>query len=142
MELQEVQEIIDRGPYLRWLGLQVLACDEESIEVRAKWREEWVANPKLMQTHGGILAALIDFAADFALIGSVGRPVPTIDMRVDYHRLARPGDLIVRGRVIKLGRQFSVCEAQVLDETGSTLLASGRGTYVTAPAPEAAERKA
>ena len=135
MTLQEVQELIDRGPYLRWLGLKVLALDEESIEVRAKWREEWVANPRLNQTHGGILAALIDFAADFALVKSVRRGVPTIDMRVDYHRLAKPGDLIARGRVIKLGRQFSVCEAQILDESGA-LVASGRGTYLTSPPPE------
>ncbi|MDB5882068.1 MAG: PaaI family thioesterase [Ramlibacter sp.] len=135
MTLQEVQELIDRGPYLRWLGLQVLAVEEQSIEVRAKWREEWVANPKLNQTHGGILAALIDFAADFALVKSIGRPVPTIDMRVDYHKLAKPGDLVAKGRVIKLGRQFSVCEAQIFDDAGA-LIASGRGTYLTSPPPE------
>jgi uncharacterized protein (TIGR00369 family) len=135
MTLQEVQELIDRGPYLRWLGLQVLAVEEQSIEVRAKWREEWVANPKLNQTHGGILAALVDFAADFALVKSIGRPVPTIDMRVDYHKLAKPGDLVAKGRVIKLGRQFSVCEAQIFDDAGA-LIASGRGTYLTSPPPE------
>lgn len=135
MTLEEVQQLIDRGPYLRWLGLKVLALDQESIEVRATWREEWVANPKLEQTHGGILAALIDFAADFALVGHIGHPVPTIDMRVDYHRLAKPGDLIAKGRIIKLGRQFSVCEAQIFDEAGA-MIASGRGTYITSPAPE------
>ncbi len=132
MTLEDVQELIQRGPYLRWLGLKVLSLGEDSIEVKATWREEWVANPKLMQTHGGILAALVDFAADFSLIGSLGRPVPTIDMRVDYHRLATPGDLIAKGRIIKSGRQFSVCEAQVYDEAGK-LIASGRGTYITAP---------
>ena len=61
--------------------------------------------------------------------------VPTIDMRVDYHRLAKPGDLSAKGRVIKLGRQFSVCEAEIRDAAGE-LIASGRGTYVTAPPPE------
>jgi uncharacterized protein (TIGR00369 family) len=132
MKLEEVQELVSRGPYLRWLGLTVLSVGEDSIEVKATWREEWVANPKLGQTHGGILAALIDFAADFALVGSIGRPVPTIDMRVDYHRLAAKGDLIARGRVIKLGKQFSVCEAQIYDE-GGKLISSGRGTYITAP---------
>ncbi len=131
MKLEDVQELISRGPYLRWLGLKVLSVGEDTIEVKATWREEWVANPKLGQTHGGILAALIDFAADFALLDSIGHPVPTIDMRVDYHRLATRGDLIAKGRVIKLGKQFSVCEAQVFDE-GGKLIASGRGTYITA----------
>jgi uncharacterized protein (TIGR00369 family) len=61
--------------------------------------------------------------------------VPTIDMRVDYHRLAKPGDLTAKGRVIKLGRQFSVCEAEIRDAAGE-LIASGRGSYITAPPPE------
>ena len=41
--------------------------------------------------------------------------MPTIDLRVDYHRMAKPGDLIVKGKVIKLGKQFSVCEAYIYD---------------------------
>jgi uncharacterized protein (TIGR00369 family) len=130
----EAQALVERGPYLRWLGLKVLLFEEKGIEVKAAWREEWVANPSLQQTHGGILAALIDFAADFALVPHLGRLVPTIDMRVDYHRLAKPGDLTVKGRVIKLGRQFSVCEAEIRDAAGE-LIASGRGTYVTAEKP-------
>jgi acyl-coenzyme A thioesterase PaaI-like protein len=41
-------------------------------------------------THGGILAALIDLAADWALVRQTGRGVPTIDMRVDYPKTPRP----------------------------------------------------
>jgi acyl-coenzyme A thioesterase PaaI-like protein len=44
----------------------------------------------------------------------------------------------VKGRVVKLGRQFSVCEAEIRDAAGE-LIASGRGTYVTAPPPEKPE---
>jgi uncharacterized protein (TIGR00369 family) len=58
--------------------------------------------------------------------------VPTIDMRVDFHAPAMPGDLIARGKVVKFGRQFSTAEGSVHDMNG-TLLASGRGTYFTAP---------
>jgi len=54
--------------------------------------------------------------------------VPTIDMRIDYHAAAMPGDLTARGKVIRFGGQFSTAEAQVLD-AGGKLLASGRGTY-------------
>jgi len=68
----------------------------------------------------------------------MGGPVPTVDIRVDYHRLAKPGDLIVKGRVIKLGKQFSTCEAQIYDLAGA-LIASGRGTYITSPTPSAGD---
>ena len=136
MTLEEAQALVDRGPYLRWLGLRVLALQEDGIEVKATWREDWVANPSFMQTHGGILAALIDFAADFALVPQLGRMVPTIDMRVDYHRLAKPGDLTVKGRVIKLGKSVGFVEAYLCDADGETL-AHATSTVRLIPAEQA-----
>ncbi|MFL6951402.1 MAG: PaaI family thioesterase [Xanthobacteraceae bacterium] len=130
--VERVQEVVTRGPYHQWLGLKVMAVHDDGIELTATWREEWVVNPERRYTHGGVIAALIDLAADWALIRRVGRGVPTIDLRVDYHNAAMPGDLTARGRIVKFGNQFSTCEAQVFDQQGK-LLASGRGTYYTAP---------
>ena len=130
--VERVQALIDRGAYHRWLGIKVKAVHDDGIELTATWRDEWVVNPERGYAHGGVLAALIDLTADWAMVKKTGRGVPTIDMRVDYHAAAMPGDLIARGRIVKWGNQFSVAEAQVFDEAGK-LLASGRGTYFTAP---------
>ena len=132
LTLEQVQALITRAPFHQWLGLAVLAVTDDSIEIKATWREEWVVNPERRYTHGGILAALIDLAADFAMIKQTGRGVPTIDIRVDYHRAAMPGDLIARGKVVRFGSQFSTAEAELIDKDGK-LVASGRGTYFTAP---------
>ncbi|MEI5996472.1 PaaI family thioesterase [Paraburkholderia bengalensis] len=131
---EQVQAMLMRGPYHQWLGLRVLEVGEDSIEIAATWREEWVVNPERGYTHGGILAALVDLTADWALVSKTGRGVPTIDLRVDYHRAAMPGDLIARGKVVKSGSAISVAEAHIYDQSGA-LLASGRGVYSTAPAP-------
>jgi uncharacterized protein (TIGR00369 family) len=130
--LDKVQAMITRAPYHQWLGLTVTALHEDGIELKAAWREEWVVNPDRRYTHGGILAALVDLAADWAMVTRTGRGVPTIDLRVDYHAAAMPGDLIARGKVVRMGGQFSTAEAQIFDGSGK-LLASGRGTYFTAP---------
>lgn len=129
---EQVEEMITRGPFNKWLGLRIQKVDKEGIELIATWREEWVVNPQRRYTHGGILAALIDLTADWSLVAHTGRGVPTIDMRVDYHRAAMPGDLTARGKIVKLGSQFSVAEASVFDAEGK-LLASGRGVYLTTP---------
>src|SRR5882672_9672301 len=113
---EKVQALITRAPYHQWLGLQVLALHEDGIDLKATWREEWVVSPDRRYTHGGVLAALVDLAADWALV-----------------KRTMPGDLTVKGRVVKAGGQFSTAEAHVYDATGK-LLASGRGTYFTAPA--------
>lgn len=130
----EVQERLLRGPYHQWLGLGVESVSTDGIVITARFRPEWVVNPQGGYIHGGILAALVDLAADWALVSHTGRGVPTVDLRVDYHRPAK-GDLRAVGQVVKAGRQFSVSEARVFDAEGR-LVASGRGTYATAPAPE------
>jgi uncharacterized protein (TIGR00369 family) len=132
MTVERVQTMITRAPYHQWLGLKVNAVCDDGIELTARWREEWVVNPERRYTHGGILAALIDLAADWAMIKKLGRPVPTIDLRVDFHSPAMPGDLTCRGKIVKVGSQFSSSESFVLDTSGK-LLASGRGTYLSAP---------
>ena len=131
MTIERVQTMIRRAPYHQWLGLKVSAIHDDGIELTATWREEWVVNPERRYTHGGVLAALIDLAADWAMIKKLGRPVPTIDLRVDFHSPAMPGDLKCRGKIVKVGNQFSSSESFVFDTSG-TLLASGRGTYFTA----------
>jgi len=65
---QQVQQLILSRPFHQWLGLEVVALHDDGIEIKAKWREEWVVNPQGRYTHGGIVAALIDLAADWALV--------------------------------------------------------------------------
>ena len=129
--LERVQELITRGPFHQWLGLKVVALHDDGVELTATWREEWVVNPDRGYTHGGILAALVDLAADWAMVKKTGRGVPTVDLRVDYHAAAMPGDLTARGKVVRMGGQFSTAEAHIYDAKGK-LIASGRGTYFNA----------
>ena len=135
MTVERVQTMITRAPYHQWLGLKVNTIHDDGIELTATWREEWVVNTERGYTHGGVLAALIDLAAAWAMIKKLGRPVPTIDLRVAYHSPAAPGDLSCRGKIVKIGGQFSSSESFVFDAAGK-LLASGRGTYFTAPPKE------
>jgi uncharacterized protein (TIGR00369 family) len=131
LTMEELQQLLTRGPFNRWLNFTVLKVDGDGLEVKAAWREEWVVNPDRRYTHGGILCAIIDVAADYAIAARLGRPVPTIDLRVDYHKPAMPGDLTARARIVRLGSQFSTAEALLYDKDGD-LVASGRGTYFTA----------
>jgi uncharacterized protein (TIGR00369 family) len=136
LTLDQVQALVTRAPFHQWLGLTVVDVTDDSIEISAKWREEWVVNTERGYTHGGILAALVDLAADWAMVKQTGRGVPTIDLRVDYHRPTIRSDLIARGKVIRGGSQFATAQAEIFDRDGK-LVASGRGTYFTAP-PKAA----
>jgi uncharacterized protein (TIGR00369 family) len=132
LTIEQVQALVTRAPFHQWLGLNVVAVTDDSIEIRAKWREEWVVNTEHGYTHGGVIAALIDLAADWAMVRQTGRGVPTIDLRVDYHRATIRSDLVAHGKVVRAGGQFATAEARIVDRDGK-LIASGRGTYFTAP---------
>lgn len=129
----KLQERLSANPFNKWMGLKILKLDNESLEVGLVWREEMISNPQLRYTHGGIIASLVDVTADFMIAAKVGMPVPTVDMRVDYHRAAQPGDLRAEARIIRLGSTNTVAEAYVYD-ADNKLIASGRGTYFTAAA--------
>ena len=128
---EQLNQRLVANPFNAWMGLRILDLNEDTIEIGLVWRDEMISNPKARVTHGGILGALIDVAADFMVAAKVGTPVPTVDLRVDYHRAAAPGDLKAIGRIVRLGSTNSVAEAHVYDDDGR-LIASGRGVYFTA----------
>jgi uncharacterized protein (TIGR00369 family) len=121
---------IKRGPFHQWLGLSITEVGDGEITIEVPWRDEFVVNPDGGYVHGGILATLVDLTADWAIATKLGRPFPTVDMRVDYHRAATRTTLRAQGRIIRLGSTFTTAEATVEDADGK-LLASGRGTYFT-----------
>jgi uncharacterized protein (TIGR00369 family) len=131
--IEKLQQLMTRGPFNQWLKLVVTKAGNDGVEIKAVWRDEWVVNPERRYTHGGILAAIVDVAADCALAARLGRAVPTIDLRVDYHKAAMPGDITAEGRVVRMGNQYSTAEAYLYNSDGE-LVASGRGTYLTAAA--------
>ncbi len=128
----ELRDRITQAPFHKWLGLDLAELTEDAIKLTVPWREEFVVNTKVGYTHGGVLASLIDIAADYALAAKLGGPIPTVDLRVDYHRPALKCTLTVTANVIRLGRTFSTAEARVFD-ADDALVASGRGVYHSPP---------
>ena len=90
LTLEQIQALITRAPFHQWLGLTVVAATTTASRSRRSGARNGWSTPSAAYTHGGILAALIDLAADWAMVKQTGRGVPTIDLRVDYHRAAMP----------------------------------------------------
>ena len=130
----ELEARLRQAPFNSWMDLRIAALTEEFVDVVLVWKPE-MANARLDVAHGGILSALIDAAADYAIAAKLGRAVPTIDLRVDFHQPAKQGNLRARARVVRLGGTLAVAEAEAFD-ADDRLVASGRGTYFTA-APQA-----
>jgi uncharacterized protein (TIGR00369 family) len=122
-------------PFHLWLGVRLVSLDETGIAIAMPWRPEFASDAAAPYAHGGILASLVDLAADYALAAKLGRGVPTVDLRVDYHRPALPGLLVARAAIIRVGGTLGTAESRVFD-ADQNLIASGRGVFLTRrPAP-------
>ena len=131
--VEQLQDRLAHSTFIDFMGLIVLSADAEKEEVvmRAPMRPEFERAKGSSQWHGGPIAAVIDTVGDYALVMLLGRPLPTVNFRVDYLRPAINTALIVTARVRRNGKTVGVVDVDVANEADQ-LLAIGRATYATA----------
>jgi uncharacterized protein (TIGR00369 family) len=130
---EELQQRLAQSAFIGFLNLTVLTADaaKEEVVMRAEMRPEFERLKGSGQWHGGPIAAVIDTVGDYALVMLLGRPLPTVNFRVDYLRPAIGTALVVTAKVRRNGRLVGVVDVDVENEAGQ-LVAIGRATYATA----------
>ena len=133
LDKDELQRRLAHSAFIDFLALTVVSADPEKGEVvmRAAMRPEFERGRGTGQWHGGPIAAIIDTVGDYALVMQLGRPLPTVNFRVDYLRPAVATALLVTATVRRAGRLVGVVDIDVTDDEGR-LVAVGRATYATA----------
>lgn len=129
--LEQLQSWLDRSPFHALLGVEAVAADADAAEVvlRVPFRQALQRSDTAAELHGGVTAALIDIAGDYALALVLGEPMPTINLRIDYLRMVRDSAITATARVIKSGRSIGFVDITVTDDEGR-LVAIGRGNYI------------
>ncbi len=130
LTLERLQHVLDEPPYQKFLGLRAVSFDRDTgrVEILLPFKNELCRSSTRPEIHGGVTAALIDVAGDYALAILLGDGVPTVDLRVDFLRMAEATDLTATASVVKKGRTLGVVNVEVTDGEGR-LIAIGRGTY-------------
>jgi uncharacterized protein (TIGR00369 family) len=128
---QQIQERLRHSPFNAFLDLEVVTADPEKREVvmRLQMRPEFERLAGSGQWHGGPIAAAIDIVGDYGLAMLLGKPLPTINLRVDYLRPAKD-TLTLVARIRRSGKTVGVVDVDVLSEAGE-LVAIGRANYST-----------
>ena len=127
-----VRDNIAATPFHQWLLPELLAVDEAagSVTIRLPIRPEFARLPGRPELHGAIVAAMVDITGHAAIAAKVRHAVATVDMRVDYLRLAGGSELLAVATVIKIGRTIGVVDVRINDDQ-KRLVAVGRAAYVT-----------
>jgi uncharacterized protein (TIGR00369 family) len=137
-----MRQIFEAGvPFNNLIGLKVESLDPEAPKLRFDMRPDLIGNPQRKILHGGVIAAVLDVAAGFAIHLAVLKQrvessqeahfpsIGTIDLRVDYLRPGRGNHFIATGRVVRLGNRVAVAHMELVND-GGELIATGGAAYM------------
>jgi uncharacterized protein (TIGR00369 family) len=121
------------APFYGWAGISLASAREGQVEIQM----EVLPHHLNLQgfAHGGMIATLADTACGLAVRSQVepGRRHVTAQLNVMYLAPARPGRIVARGRVVRIGMTIAYAEAEVVDGRGRAL---ARATSVLSVMPE------
>ena len=123
---------LETGRFQKFLGIELVSVDtgKQELVMCLPYKDEFERLPGSGQIHGGVTSALVDIAGDLALIMLLDRPIPTINLRVDYLSMAVKTDLLACAKVVRAGRSIGVVDINVSD-SNDKMIAVGRGCYST-----------
>jgi uncharacterized protein (TIGR00369 family) len=125
----DVDSFFEEMPFADLLGVEVTAATDGHAEGRLAMRPELSWHSERLMAHGGVTFTLADTVGGAALVSLADQPVPTIDMRIDYHEVGS-GDLRAEADVVRLGDRVGSVDVAVVSEDDS-LVADARGVYKT-----------
>jgi uncharacterized protein (TIGR00369 family) len=108
----DLRALMHASPFHRFLDVELAWESDGEVRVHLPFKEDLLGDPDVPYLHGGVLASVLDIAANFAVRTRLGRNAPTIDMRVDYLRVGGAEDVVVTASVVKLGRSVAVVDAE------------------------------
>ena len=141
MEAMLRQVFEENVPFNRLLGLKVASTDPDAAKLRFDMRPELIGNPRRQILHGGVISAVLDVAAGFAIYLAVNKErivssevdrfpsIGTIDLRVDYLRPGQGKYFVATGRVVRLGNRVAVAHTEMVNDAGE-LIATGGAAYM------------
>ncbi|MDF2366449.1 PaaI family thioesterase [Sneathiella sp.] len=120
-------------PQVDHLGLKVAHVDDETIEIRMTTRERHlrpggtVSGPTMMELADAGMYLLL-----LAQIGPVALAVTT-SLNINFLRKPEPGEMVAKGRLLKLGKTLAVGEFSLYAGDPDDPVAHVTATYAIPP---------
>ncbi|KZZ02355.1 hypothetical protein A3746_34130, partial [Oleibacter sp. HI0075] len=124
---QRATRFVSVLPHCRVLNMTVEYADGEKVILKLPYSEAIIGNPDNGIVAGGSLTTLMDTACGTAAFNCFedGEVCPTLDLRMDYHRAAKPGEnLIGEARVVKRANSLVFTQGEVRQESDNVVVAT------------------
>ena len=123
----------DQVPLAGQMGLVVDDVGLGEVVVRAPYRDDFLRPGGTIS--GPVMMALADFAMYGVVLSLIGRVelAVTTNLNINFVRRPAPGDVVARGRILKLGKRLAVGEVSIDSEADGRLVAHVTATYSIPP---------
>lgn len=130
MDNQTTAALLERvlAPWVRALGLTPVEVADGTATLRLPFSDD-------LRHAGGVICgqvfmAVADTAMIVAVSSSIGgfRPMTTVSLNTSFMRAVRGGDVLVKARVLRRGRNLVFGEVELYDEEGQ-MAAHATSTY-------------
>ncbi len=121
-------------PCAAQLGWEAISIEPGRVRARFQARDEFCNGMGNIQ--GGFLAAMLDDSMGPALFTVLdgGQLAPTLEMKVNFLRAAKPGALVGEGRVAHKTRNVAFLEGTLTSEDGTVIATATATARILAPA--------
>lgn len=120
-------------PHAGRLRIQVAETGPGYAVLTLPYHEELVGDPTRGVVFGGVITTLIDQTCGLAVVCALEefRPICTIDLHIDYLRIATPGlDLHARADCYKVARNVAFVRARAYESDPEEAFAHCVGTFM------------
>jgi len=122
---------VSRNKFMKYLGLEIKSIEPGYLQAELEFKEFHQQQNGWL--HGGVTASILDIIQGFATYSLVeeGQQVFTVEAKVSYYNPGTAAKFYVRGGVVKPGKRFHFCEAEVYylkEDGGEVIVAKGSAT--------------
>ena len=101
------------------VGIEITERHEDGVTIECPVREELMNGTGVL--HGGVTATVADAAMGIGLshVLGKGRPITTVEMKINYMNPVAKGKVVARSYVLRLGKTLSTGRVDLFDAEGT-----------------------
>ncbi len=127
MVLEYTEILRERSPFIKLLGLDVLKLERGTCQLSLKIKDNFRNSHKTV--HGGVIYSLADIGMGVSVYSVLKKDqeAATIEIKINYLKPAQAETLICTAKIIQIGKNIAVLEAEIKHD--DILVAKALGTF-------------